>query len=506
MLAAVKRGANYRYWAFGAISIGMFASVVDHGSVNIALPSVARQFGAGLPTIQWIVIGYALTISSLLLPMGRLADIVGRTKVYILGSIIFALAAGLAGAAQTLPVLILARVIQGCGAAMNQGTGMAIITATFPEGERGKAIGMVMTVVGVGAVAGPMVGGLVVGSLGWRWVFFINVPLGLIGVIASLAMLDKERTGDNTAGDSGKKFDWIGAALSSGVLLFLIVAITNGQKAGWGSAPILAAGAAFVALLGGFIWWELKVTEPLLELRLFRQRNFSLGVSAAFLTFLGGSAVLFLTPFYLQRVFGYSPEKAGLFVVPAAVCIALLGPISGRLSDRFGWRRFTVGGLVCSAAGLAILSQITVTSPWFMVMGALILQSIGMGTFYSPNASSILSAVARERFGVILSFLNLVRNGANVTSVAMATVIVTATMAGRGFEPSLDAVRGVEGAQAFTAGLRHAYTVMACLLLAAMAISAIKGSKPPASQETAAVGKAVDGETEGNDTVRHPGD
>jgi len=505
-LSDVKRGPNYKYWAFGALALGLFTSVVDHGSVNIALPSVADQFRTSLTTIQWIVIGYALTISSLLLPMGRMADLVGRTKVYLLGSIIFAFAGGAAGVAPSLATLILARIIQGCGAAMTQGTGMAIITATFPESERGKAIGMVMTVVGVGAIAGPAVGGFLVGSLGWRWVFFINVPLGLLGVIASIAILDKKRTGDITAGDSGNNFDWMGAALSAGVLLTLLLTITNGQTAGWNSPPILAAMTGFMALLSGFIWWELRVSEPLLELRLFRHRLFSLGVSASFLTFLGGSAVLFLMPFYLQRVLDYSPERAGLFVVPAAFCMAVMGPISGRLSDHYGWRRFTVGGLVCSVSGLAILTQTSDSSPWFIIMAALILQSIGMGTFYSPNASSILSEVARERYGVVLSFLNLVRNGANVTSVAMATVIVTATMAGLGFQPSLDAVGGVEGGRAFTAGLRNAYTVMACLLIAAMAISAIKGDKPRVSPKTPAASEAIDRETGNGTAARRPRD
>jgi len=502
MFSAVKRSANYKYWAFGALSIGMFSSVVDHGSVNIALPTVAGHFHTGLQTIQWIVISYALTISALLLPMGRMADLVGRTKVYILGSIIFALAAGLAGAAPTLPVLILARIIQGCGAAMSQGTGMAIITSTFPAGERGKAIGMVMTVVGVGAIAGPAVGGLLVGALDWRWVFYINVPLGLVGVVAALAILDKERTGDMAAGSSGRKFDWLGTALSSGALLTLLLAITSGQKAGWSSPPILAAMIGFVALLSVFVWWELRVSEPLLDLRLFQRRVFSLGVSAAFLTFLGGSAVMFLTPFYLQSVLDYSPQRAGLFVVPAALCIAVVGPISGRLSDRYGWRRFTVGGLVCGFAGLSILSQMNESSPWFLVMAALMLQSTGMGTFYSPNTSSILSAVERHRYGVMTAFLTLVRNGANVTSVAMATVIVTTTMAMLGVEPSLDAVSGPAGAHAFTMGLRNAYMTMACLLFAAMAISAVKAGKTPDSSELAVAGE----ETRSTAPAQQPGD
>lgn len=480
MLAFVKNSPNYKYWAAGALAIGVFGSVVDHGSVNIALPSVAADFGTGLATIQWVVIGFALTISALLLPMGRFADIVGRTKIYVIGTLIFAAAAALAAAAPSLGVLVLARIIQGCGAAMSQGTGMAIIISTFPAGERGKALGMMLTMVGVGAVAGPALGGLLVGAFGWRSVFIFNIPLGLLGALASVTILDKTQSGDPGPNAVSQRFDWPGAALSTVAVLILLSAIANGQRWGWGSPSIVIPLVACAVILAGFIWWELRVEDPLLDLRLFNQKVFSLGVSAAFFTFLGSSAVLFLTPFYLQSVLGKSPTQAGLIVVPAAFCIALTGPISGRLSDRYGWRMFTVGGLVIAIAGLLLLSTMDQRSSTGMVIAALVLQSIGVGTFFSPNASSILSAVAREKFGVVAAFTNLVRNGANVTSVAMATVVVTTTMAGLGFETGLGSVPcGIDGdlCEAFTGGLTRAYRIMAVLLAVSLVISAISSGK-----------------------------
>ena len=490
MLAGVPvvraRMGEYKYWAFAAVSIGMISSSLDHGSVNVALPTVAGHFQTDFTTVQWVTIGYALTISALLLPMGRLSDLMGRKKVYIGGSLIFVLGALVAGMSPNLTTLVVARIIEGSGAAMTQGTGMAIVIAAFPASERGKAIGLIITVIGTGSIAGPAIGGFLVDALGWRAVLLANVPVVLLGVAASMLILTDSRDDHTSQGVRDRKFDWLGAALSTGALLTLLLALTNGHKSDWTSPIILVAFLSFVGLLAAFIWWELRTTGPLLDLRLFQRSLFSLGVSAHFLTFLGSSAAIFLTPFYLQQILGYTPRQAGLILVPNALCMAILGPISGHFSDRFGWRWFTVGGLMLSSLGLLLLSRLTIDSSLFLVISALMLQSAGMGMFYSPNSSSILSSVERERYGVLLAFINLVRNAANVTSVAMATAIVTATMGTMGYEPSLDAVRSGGGAgiaDAFTSGLRHAYLIMMGLLLVAMAVSVLTVNPEPSGAD-----------------------
>ena len=475
---------SYKYWVFGAIAVGTIGSVIDHGSTNVALPTIAGHFNTDIPTVQWVVLAYVLTITALLLPMGKLADIVGRKKVYIIGSLVFAIGAGVSGSSSGLIMLILSRVAQGIGAAMTQGTGMAIITSTFPPSQRGKAIGLIMTVVGTGAVAGPAVGGVLVEALGWPYVFYLNLPIGFLGAATALVVLRLDRPAEST-GDSAV-FDWLGAALSTGALLTLLMALTNGHRFGWTSPTILATSAGFVALLIAFIWWELRVANPMLDLRLFKRRNLSLGVSAAFFNFLGSSAVLLLMPFYLQGVLGFGPRAAGLMVMPGAMLMAFMGPITGTLSDRFGWRIFTVGGMGSIAAGLFLLSRLTEQSSLALVLPGLMLVSAGQGIFYSPNSSSVLSAVELERYGIVSALLNLVRNGSNIISLAMATAIVTATMGSLGFEPSLDAVR--ESAQAgvqhaFSVGLRNAFLTMMGLLIIGMAISAIKAEK---AQEPAA--------------------
>ena len=451
--------------------------MVTHGSVIVALPTIAEHFRTDLPTAQWIVIGEILTIVALLLPMGRLSDIIGRRQIYIAGLIIFVLGAALAGFSTNMTTLILSRVLQGCGAAMTQGTGMAMIISAFPNSERGKALGLNMSVVGSGGVAGPALGGFLVGTLGWRWVFFISVPVGLLAVAAALFILDSRRFLQDRRQHG---FDWPGAALQAGMLVAFVMTMASGPRIGWTSPPIIASGLSFVILLSAFIWWELRTPVPLLDLRLFKLKLFTLGVSAGFIAFLGMSSIRFLMPFYLQAVLGYSPFQIGLIMVPNALCMIIMGPISGFLSDRYGWRKFNVGGLLLSAAGLFLLSRVTETSPLGLAMAGMILQSSGMGMFNSPNHSSVLSAVEQNRYGVVSSLLNLVRNSANITSIALAIAVVTAVMASMGHPPSLGAVSDATNTgvfQAFTSGLRTTYLVMGSLLLVGVLASVFKGGQ-----------------------------
>ena len=281
------------------MAVGTFASVVDHGSVGVALPSIAGYFRTDIPGVQWLVIGFAMTVIALLLPMGRLADLIGARRVYLIGSLTLIIGSLCAGFAADLGLLTLARIVQGAGAAMTQGTGMAIVIAAFPPTERGKAIGMIMTMVGAGAVAGPATGGFLVDAFGWRAVFFATVPLVLVSAALTLLVIAGR---DDNRRVRPERFDWLGAVLSSTALLALLLGISNAHRAGWTSPPILAAAAGFAILLAAFIRWELRCVSPMLELRLFRRRNFAQGAAANFLTFMGSSAILFMTPFYLQNV------------------------------------------------------------------------------------------------------------------------------------------------------------------------------------------------------------
>ena len=241
---------------------------------------------------------------------------------------------------------------------------------------------------------------------------------------------------------------------------------------------MVLAFAGVAVLLAAFVWWELRVDDPMLDPALFRPSLFSLGSAASFLNFLGGMSVFFLMPFYLQGVLDLTPGRAGLVMVPTAICFAAAGPIAGRLSDRFGWQKFAIAGLVFSALSLVMLSRLNDSTPVAFVAAAMALQGVGMGTFYSPNASAVLSTVERSRYGIATAFLNMLRNVANVIGIAGATTIVTVTMASAGYEPSLDAVSAVGAGQgvkdAFTDGLRTAFLVFAGLLGLAVLLSSIR--------------------------------
>ena len=460
-------------------------SVVDHGSVLVALPEIESHFGTDLPTVQWVVLGYLLAISALLLPMGRLGDIVGRKQVYIGGFTVFIVAAAVAGFAPSLEVLIGAKVVQGIGSAMIQGNGMAAIIAAFPGSERGKALGTHLSVVGTGAIVGPVLGGFLVSALGWRAVFFVNVPVGLVTIALTGLVLRADRTVQEDAEGRRPTFDWVGAALSGLALLFFLLVMGNGDRLGWTSSGVVAGWITAVLLLGAFIWWELRTPSPLLELRLFLRKLFALGVAAGWISFFGGSATArFLMPFYLQRVLEYSPRDIGLMMTPAALCMLIVGPFAGRLSDRYGWRRLTTTGLSLSAVAWFIMAtQLRADSSVALVITMLMLHGIGTGLFNSPNNSSILSAVERSRYGVISALTQLVRNSANVTSIALATTVVVLTMGSLGVEPSLDAV-SPEVADAFVSGLHRAFFLMAGLLVLGVVISLVQGERASESHST----------------------
>ena len=472
---------NYKWWAFATIGIGTFVSVGDQTGVNLALPRIADHFDATIPAVQWVTLGYVLTTGSLLLPMGKLSDMIGRKRVYVAGFAIFTLAAVLTGLSPSLITLVLFKLLQGVGAAMVQANGMAIVTSTFPGSERGKAIGLFMTVVGLGAISGPVVGGGVVGLLGWRYIFFLGAPFGIASIIAAMLVLDNRD--EPRRGNAGQRsaFDWPGAVLSAATLTVFLLMMTNARRLGW-SSPLVAAGFVGAAvLLVAFALRELRAPEPMLAMELFRRRLFSLGSTASFISFLSGASVYFLMPFYLQGVLGHSPAQTGLLMAATALAFAITGPVAGRFSDRFGWRRFSVFGLLMTATALIILSRLTEDFPTVLVVTALALHGVGMGTFQPPNASAVLSTVERSRYGIATAFLNMIRNAANLAGVGMATAMVTAVMASSGYEPSLEAVSssgaGEGVAAAFSEGLRTAYTVMAGLIVVALVATLWKTEK-----------------------------
>ena len=396
------------------------------------------------------------------------------------GLVIFVLAAALAGTSPSLNLLIGAKVLQGVGSAMIQGNGMATIISVFSGEERGKALGFHLSVVGTGAIAGPALGGILVSALGWRSVFFVNVPIGLITIAVSLLVLaggTANRSPRESSSLDRPSFDWGGALLSAFALLALLLVVGNLNRMGWDSPAILIGALTGVSSLGVFIWWELRSAAPMLDLRLFRRKLVALGIAAGWIAFLGTSAARFMMPFYLQRVLEYSPRDIGLLMIPPALCMVIVGPVTGQLSDRFGWRPFTFSGLALSAVAWFVLAtRLSETSSVALVIAMLMLQSTGTALFNSPNNSSIMSAVERSSYGVMSSLTQLVRNSANVISVAVATAVIVFTMGSLGVEASLDAV-SPEVAGAFVRGLNRVFWMMGGLLVIGMIIVLARGER-----------------------------
>ncbi len=482
-LKRIADSPRYKWWAFSAISIGLFLTVLDQSGVGIALPRIADHFGADIPTVQWINLSYVLSTSVMLMPLGRLSDIVGRKRIYVTGFVVFVGAAALAGSAQTFLLIIVAKVIQGAGSAAIQANGMAMITEIFPERERGKALGLYMAIIGTGAISGPIAGGVLVSALGWRSVFFASVPVGLAALVAAVIVL-KGRTSAQSAESSKARFDWVGAALSSGILISFLLGMTNGYRLGWSSPPIVVGFALAVVLFVLFVWWELRVKDPMLDLSFFSNKVFSMGVTARFLTFLGVTTVFFLMPFYLIQGLGYPANKAGLIMVPGSICSAVMGTVMGRLSDRYGTRWLSAGAMASSAFAMFLFSRLTIDSSPVYIIIALMLSGSGMGAFSSTNTSAIMSSLDRAKYGIASAFINLTRTSANLTGVALATTVIAITMGSMGYEPNLSAVTNAAGdgegvRTAFVIGLNRTFLIGGSLMVVSLIISVLRGEAAP---------------------------
>ena len=476
-MRAISTSANYKWWVYGAVAIGLFLTVMDQSGINIALPEIADHFQADIPTVQWVSLAYSLATSALLMPMGRLSDMIGRKRVYLAGFGLFTVMSFVGGFSNDLVFLVAVKIAQGIGSAGIQANGMAFITEAFPERERGKAMGFYMTIIGTGAISGPIVGGLLVSELGWRSIFFAGIPVSLLAMAAG-AMVLMGRT--ERQGRGNGSFDWMGAALSAAALIAFLLAMTNAWRMGWTSPPILAGFAASIVLLAWFIIWEIRSDDPMLDMSLFNNSVFSVSISARFAVFLGGSAIFFLMPFYLIQGLGYEARQAALLMVSGSVFMALLGPISGRLSDKVGTRWPAAVGNLSSAAAMFILSTLGTDSPaWHIVLG-MALSGVGMSTFNSPNTSAIMGSLPREKYGVVSGFVNLTRTSANVSGIALATTLVTITMASQGYAPTLSAVGAVGGEvgegvrQAFISGLSLALRVSGGLMLVALVLTVLR--------------------------------
>lgn len=410
---------NYdrKWYVMTAVAMGTLLATIDGSIVNVALPTLVRELNTNFATVQWVVLAYLLTVTTLLLSVGRLADMIGKKQIYTAGFIVFTLGSFLCGLASNVFVLILMRVIQALGATMVFALGTAIVTESFPPQERGRALGIIGTVVSIGIVIGPTLGGLIIDVFSWHWMFFINIPVGIAGILMIIRFVP------NIKPEGRQKFDFLGAITLFLSLLLLLAALTVGQNLGFTDIRILALFVIGVACLALFILVEKRAQQPMIDLSLFRQSLLSINLITGFMIFIAISGVMILIPFYLENILGYSTRQVGLLIAVLPISMGIIAPISGSLSDRFGTRIMAVIGLGVLLFGFSLLTTLSVHTSALNFVLLYIPLGVGMGIFQSPNNSAIMGAAPPDKLGVVSGMLALNRTLGQTTGIAIIGAI-----------------------------------------------------------------------------------
>ncbi len=445
-----------------ATGSGIFLGTIDSSIVNVALPTMADDLDTSFAAVQWVVVAYILTLATLTLGVGRLGDMLGKKPIYTTGFAAFTFGSVLCGFAPSIGWLIAFRVAQAVGASMLFALGMAIITQAFPASERGKALGISGALVSVGIVIGPTLGGFIVDQWSWRWIFFVNLPIGIFGTLAA------HRFVPAIPPPGGQRFDYVGAAVFFTGLLSFMLGLSLAQSRGFGSGVVALLLAVGLVALVMFAAIERRVAQPMLDLTLFRNRLLTVNLVTGWMTFLAISGVFILVPFYLENTLGASPRQVGLLIAPAPILLGIAAPLSGSVSDRVGPRRVLVLGLVVLVGAYATMQMLRSDSSPVIIVLVMALGGLGMGIFQSPNNSAVMGSARAERLGVTSAMLGITRNTGQLSGVAILGAVWALRVshhAGR----TVDAQDAPGFAQA--AALRDVGWILTGLMLVALALS-----------------------------------
>jgi len=465
---------KYRWVVLSVTTVGVFMAGLDTRIVLIGLPTIAESLRADLETLLWVTQGYQIAITIGLLFLGRFSDIFGRVKIYNLGFAVFTVGSGLCLLAQTGPQLVIFRVIQGVGGAMLIANSFALITDATPPAELGFALGVNQIAFILGAVLGLTVGGALIVTAGWRYIFAMNLPIGIFGTFwAHLRLRESSQT------EKHASFDYLGLCLFTTSLTSLLLVISLATMASIDNiaAAILCMISLVTFLL--FLYLEPRKTEPLLDMRLFKIRLFSAGNFSQLLYSLGFGALSLIVILYFQLIRGYDPLTAGLLFLPLDLAFISIGPISGRLSDRYGTRLFATLGMGVGTIGyVALAFLVTPTTPLAQIEIILIVVGLGLGLFASPNISSIMGSVPPKRRGVASAVRATLFNTGNVVSIGLVAYIITTAI-------PYQVVSGIisggyttltpNESMGFVAGIGRAFIVAAVISLAGMFVSSLRG-------------------------------
>jgi EmrB/QacA subfamily drug resistance transporter len=455
------------FWTFVITSIGLFMVTLDNLVVTMALPVIRADLGASLEDLEWTVNAYTLTFAVLLLTGAALGDRFGRRRMFAIGMGIFTLASAAAALAPSVEALVAARALQGVGGAIVTPLTLTILSAAVSPEKRGVALGAWGGIGGLAVALGPLVGGAVVEGISWQWIFWLNVPIGLVLLPLVLRRL-KETYGPN------KALDLPGLGLVSAGLFGIVWGVVRGNAQGWSSPEILGSLALGVGLVAAFVLWELRARNPMLPMRFFRNRTFAAANAASLFMFFGMFGSIFLLAQFLQVVQGYSPLDAGLRTLPWTAMPMFIAPIAGGLSDRIGGRPLMATGLALQAAALGWIAAITETGvPYSQLVPPFVIAGVGMSLFFAPVANVVLSSVRRVEEGQASGANNAIRELGGVFGVA----VLAAVFASYG---------GYETPQTYVDGLTPAVWVGAIVVaLGAIAALFIPRRRRPAEAEAA---------------------
>ena len=445
MRARIFAEDNRKWLTLAAVSVGLFMIMLDNTVVNVALPSIERDLHANLSELQWIVTGYALTFAALMLVGGKIADAYGRRLIFVCGIAVFTTASLLCGLSGTAHELIAARALQGAGAALMNPATLSIIAATFQPRERGTAIGIWAGVSALALAIGPLVGGLITEHLNWNWIFFINVPFGILGIGASFVFIDESRD------ETHERLDLPGLVTSGVGLFALTYGLIEANNFGWTSSRIIGAFLVAAISLGAFVLLERHQRAPMMPLELVRNRTYTGANLTMLLVALAMFGVFFFVSLYMQNILGYSAVQAGAAFLPMTVLIILIAPLAGRTTDRIGSRGLMTAGMLLVAVQLVLFSRLTADASYWQLLPALVIGGVGMAFTMTPSAAAATRSVPVDKAGVGSAVLNSARQVGGTMGVAVMGAIV-ASQAG-----------GVRSPEAFMTGFDDALRVAAAI-------------------------------------------
>ncbi|HTI15677.1 MAG TPA: MFS transporter [Dictyobacter sp.] len=472
-----ERESMNKWAVLFVVAIGVFMATLDSSIVNISLPAIAQYFAVPLSgQVEWVIIAYLVTTAATLLTAGRLADMVGRKIVWICGLILFTSSSALCGLSPDLVFLIAARAVQGIGGSLLMAVSPALLTTAFPPDERGRALGFNAVIVALGVSVGPTLGGFITAYFSWRWIFYVNVPIGIIGVIATLSIL-KEHIKRNPG-----RFDPLGASLLAIGLACLTAALSFGQEVGWASVIIIAAFVISIIALVLLPVVEARVPNPVIIIALLRNRVFSSALLSLVLSFLALFAVSFMLPFYLEELRNFPTEIAGLLLTPLPIMIAVVAPFSGSLADRIGTRWLASGGMAIACIGLVCISFLNAHTSILGIIWPLLVTGFGQAIFQSPNNSALLGAAPREHQGSASGFLATGRVFGQSVSIALSGAIFTGlggALAGALLVSGKPHGQVVALQQTFVHSFHVAFLVCAAIAVIGVFASLIRGKEAP---------------------------